>query len=933
MLNDEKNEEKIAFELNKKMSKLHQVIEYLMYHLEERIMACEYLHQKGQQKVDNLLNETSEKLRIMQDEIDSAFLNCPQELKDAYESDYKDLKDDFEHTRKKYLGRIGKVVVTSAELRQQIYDYSQTLFPEIRKVVAFFNQKLDLNPDAHDEEIRQLRIEHNKKLRLHDMESRRTYEAFKKQSQIDEEHIILDYKRKISNVSVFQHLTTKQKNKTVRWMKIKKHQFAALRFKLQTARESIEQIMRKYEAMMNYYKGEGSILMRQMLIEYKKGEEKSENDKEEYKVDDTQMNTLKEERRSRLSNFEYKEKRENKDFDEIREVQNREIDQWHKEHDNEYDYIIEDAQKLINDEQQKLDAKLKQEEQEELKRLKEKMNHNEEFRNQKVSNDELIRAKEEHEKRKELKIKEFEREIEDCKENHIKDLNSLNNELQIAKTIKKQVLSTMETKSHLEKELEIIKEIQRENVEKMMKIPRDLAFEAEYEQLDDQLNSNMESMQDEMDSQIQDVKDEFDKKYAAQTKKYEDDIVKKKNELNQRYTTNKERDDLVAKYKYQLSRLNNEYEGLKTDEDYEIEKLEKLIAQKEKLEKETIPQKRETFISRYKEDFQPYEEENDIIQTHENNMRILTNYYQELENIHKQKNKEIKQNDEEKKNNETTEENNEGNNELDIEIERLKNELDKVKQESEKIIEEKQNELAKLQNENQIFENIYQEFISSTEVKNNSNNESTNEDNNETKQNDEEEKNNQDKESFNEDEKEKFLQILRNQKLLETFIENQQKIEQLRQEINIKRKDSDKTNIEETKPKESENYIQYKFLCDFEDAEKEQIQMVRELSKSLDAMKEELNTEREKLEQKKQEDSKIEAQINDLKKELSNKRKELRTLREELKKAESEAMDEGDIFASPPPIYPKPLSLIDSAKRPQTSLSARPKFITPNISK
>ena len=67
MLEDENSEENKKLLMKKKMFQLQKVIQYLMFHLEERILACEYLHQKGHQKVDKLLDGTNKKLKTLFD--------------------------------------------------------------------------------------------------------------------------------------------------------------------------------------------------------------------------------------------------------------------------------------------------------------------------------------------------------------------------------------------------------------------------------------------------------------------------------------------------------------------------------------------------------------------------------------------------------------------------------------------------------------------------------------------------------------------------------------------------------------------------------------------------------------------------------------------------------------------------------------------------
>ncbi|EAX92106.1 hypothetical protein TVAG_226060 [Trichomonas vaginalis G3] len=627
--------------MEKKMAQLSKVIEYLMSHLEERIMIIEYLHKKGTSEVDTLLNQTCEKLEAYAKEIEQSFSNAPESISNQYKKDYQTIIDGYHSFKRKQVHKYHVVQRATEELKQQVSSLATEIKPQLEQYTKFFESDFNASHDANFEKKMQMEEEHKRKIMIHDKEANQKYQQYEQDAKTSEEHLIIDYRRKIANISVFNKLNPKSKTRAIEWLHAKKKQITELKETLEQNRQEIIKLMRNNSNYLSSIKGKSVNLIRQISIEKKKVDQKMTDIENGFVLEDsTELQTKK---KDQLVTFHTAENKIRFQLEKQVRDQNAVVDEWKKKNYVDYDSIFQ----KINDDHAKernlLDEKLKKEEKEFMDALKALQKKYDDLAADKIDDSDIEKQKSEHAKIIEQEKNDYVIALENENRSYSRDSNLLQNRLEILNSVNKQIESSKITKEHLKKELQHLIEIGTVKEEKI-NIMNDPKFASQYYSIDDQLNSNLESMQDEMDSEIQDVKTDLTKVFNKLSGEYDSELKVNLKSVEKEFETN-EIDEMIKNYKEEIQKLEEEYDSLQAhlivdgvDVDELFEKRQTLIKQHDSIRDEYIEQMKKEFEDANQEvkseELEPLKSRLDKVKTENTNK--LNELDQEIESLQKQ---------------------------------------------------------------------------------------------------------------------------------------------------------------------------------------------------------------------------------------------------------------------------------------------------------
>ena len=589
-----------------KVSQLEKVIYYLKSHLETYLFQMEQIENKGKKDVDNVLDDAEKKLQASMSEIEKIFSNPPEILENEYKERVQLLMDGFNHSKKKGNSGIRRITHRVHDLKKDVEEYSSTKLHQLAVQMKVLDQSLDIDPDNVMSKIQEMKEKQQDMIDIHDAESQRKLDNFYKQAKINRERLILEYKRKIGNVSVFNKIPPKQKDQAYNLLKTQKEKLNDAKTKVDQDKQKIEAIMKQYNQTFKISKSEYSRIMRQISIEHKKRTEKEvelQNELSQIKSSD-EYNRLNDIRKEKQRTYTQSEQDKEEELRKLKQKNEKELQELLNIKNGKYDEIVKEIENEQQERYDKFEKGLREKEKQSLNRLKQLQNEIEEEKAKNVSREDLNKLKQENEEKLNKMKQKMQDEIDD--ENRIfkNTVEDMEKQISVSRTIHKQIQSTQETKQHLEKELQYIKELGKKEKEKEEEFykqkMKDPAFIEKYEALDDQLNSSFDTMQDDMDDQLQEIKDEIKKEKNKIERKIADEIENYKKELSAK---NEESKNEFDKVKQEYDTVLGEYNNIKGDENEEEEEdLETLERELTKM-KQNAENEKNNLISKYENEY------------------------------------------------------------------------------------------------------------------------------------------------------------------------------------------------------------------------------------------------------------------------------------------------------------------------------------------
>lgn len=630
--------EETPVRMEKKMAQLSKVIEYLMSHLEERIMIIEYLHKKGTSDVDTLLDQSCQKLESAAREIEESFSKAPEGISNQYKKDYQNMVDGYHSFKRKQIHKYHVVQRAIEELKQQVIQISANVKPQIERYTQFFESEINTNHDDDIQKSKQLEERHKQKIMIHDKEAEQKYQKYEEESKIAEEHLIIDYRRKIASISVFNKLNTKTKVKAIEWLHAKKNEIIELKEALEHNKSEIKKLIKQNSSYLSSIKGKVDNLIRQIKIEKKKVDHKLVDIESSFVIEDcSELQTKKKDQsvtfRTAENQIRFVLEKQVRDQNEI-------VEQWKQDNYVDYDSIFQKITDEHKKEENELDLSLKKLEKEIMDRLKQLQQKLDEMSRVKIDDSEIDKQKEQHKKIIEKEKNDYVDSVESENRSYSRDSSLLQNRLEILNSVNKQIESSKITKDHLKRELEHLREIGAVKEEKI-NIMNDPHFASQYYAIDDQLNSNLESMQDETDSEIQDTKSDLNTAYKKLSAKYDSELQVSLKSVEKEFETD-EISKMVKEYEQEIKKLEEEYDSLQAhlivdgiDVDELFEKRQTMLKEMDNVRTACIADFQKEYDSIDQEVVQSEEKSTESVleEMKKENQNLLQQYDQEIQSL------------------------------------------------------------------------------------------------------------------------------------------------------------------------------------------------------------------------------------------------------------------------------------------------------------